>query len=94
MFNRYMLFYLAWRVMRGLHTEITLHFMPPGHTKFAPDWCFGLLKRKFRASTVYDLDGMKLAVTSSTKDSKVNVPKLVGTEDATVYVPTYRWVEY
>ena len=44
--NRFMLNYLIWRVMRGLHTEITINFMPPGHTKFAPDWCFGLLKEK------------------------------------------------
>ena len=44
--NRYVLWYFLWRVMRGLHTEVTMNFMPAGHTKFAPDWCFGLLKRR------------------------------------------------
>ena len=39
--NNTMLQYLAWRVMTGQHTQITLSFLVPGHTKFAPDWCFG-----------------------------------------------------
>ena len=43
--NRYVLWYFLWLVMRGLHTEVTMNFMPAVHTKFAPDWCFGLLKQ-------------------------------------------------
>jgi hypothetical protein len=27
-----------------LHTSIHLSFLIAGHTKFAPDWCFGLIK--------------------------------------------------
>ncbi|GFS23236.1 hypothetical protein ElyMa_001634900 [Elysia marginata] len=40
--NQYLLQYLAWRTMTGLHTDVDLHFMLLGHTKFSPDWCFGL----------------------------------------------------
>ena len=42
--NNAMLQYLAWRVMTGRHTQITLSFLVVGHTIFAPDCCFGLFK--------------------------------------------------
>ena len=38
--------HLVWRVLSGLHQSITLSFMMVGHTKFAPDWYFGLVKRR------------------------------------------------
>lgn len=50
--NSIMVQNLLWRGMTGLHTEITLSFMIPGHTKFSPDWCFGLLKKKYRRTKV------------------------------------------
>ena len=46
--NKFMIWYLAWRILSNLHTSITVNFMIAGHTKFAPDWCFGLLKQKYR----------------------------------------------
>ena len=42
--NKHMMEYLRWRTMVGLHDEVTIFFLPVGHTKFAPDWCFGLAK--------------------------------------------------
>ena len=42
------LWYYMWRAKSGLHEEINNHFLLPGHTKFAPDWCFGLLKQRTR----------------------------------------------
>ena len=65
--------------------------MPPGHTKFAPDWCFGLLKRRFRRAHVSCLDDLQDVVKESTPVSRLNIPQLVGSEDATVIVPTYDW---
>ena len=44
--NNIMVGYLLWRVLTGLHQNITLSFMIAGHTKFSPDWCFGLLKKR------------------------------------------------
>ena len=38
--------YLLWRVLTGLHNTIHLSFMVARHTKFSPDWCFGLLKKR------------------------------------------------
>ncbi|KAL8585061.1 hypothetical protein ACOMHN_013077 [Nucella lapillus] len=93
--NKYVLWYMAWRVQRGLHSDITINFMPPGHTKFAPDWCFGLLKRCFRRQDdVSSLDDLARTVELSTPTSRVNIPQLVGREDGTVMVPTYNWQEY
>ena len=46
-FNYLLKQYLLLRVLVGLHKEIILSFLPVGHTKFSPDWCFGLLKQKF-----------------------------------------------
>ena len=92
--NRYVLFYLLWRVMKGLHTEITINFMPPGHTKSAPDWCFGLLKRCFRRAEVSCLNDLCDVVRESTPVARVNIPQLVAREDGTVIVPTYDWQAY
>lgn len=80
--------------MRGLHTEVTMNFMPAGHTKFAPDWCFGLLKRRFRRAEVSCLNDLCDVVTESTPVAKVNIPQLVGREDGTVHVNTYNWQTY
>ena len=92
--NRYVLWYMAWRVMRGLHSEISLHFMPPGHTKFSPDWCFGLLKKCFKVNPVFTLDELKLTVLRSTRESQINIPQLTGNEKGEVFVPTYDWSKF
>ena len=67
----------------GLHENITLLFLPVGHTKFSTDWCFGLLN-KFRRSVVSSLDGMARVVDES---ADVNTSQLVGTHDGEVVVP-------
>lgn len=53
---RYVMQYLAWRVLVGLHQSISVSFLIVGHTKFAPDWCFGLFKQRFRKCKVDCLD--------------------------------------
>lgn len=50
--NNILMGYLAWRICQGKNKKIVLSFMPVGHTKFACDWAFGLLKKKFRISFV------------------------------------------
>jgi hypothetical protein len=44
--NNNMLHYLMWRIHTGKNDSITLNFMIAGHTKFAVDWGFGLLKKR------------------------------------------------
>ena len=79
------------RVLTGLHHEIKLSFLIVGHTKFAPDWCFGLAKQCYRRSQVSSLDDIANTVARS---SVVNVPQLVGTLDGDILVPTYNWSEF
>ena len=86
--NSTMVQYLAWRVMTGQHQAITLSFMIPGHTKFSPDWCFGLLKKKYRRSKVGGLTDLVGVVNES---ASVNVAQPTGLEDGRVLVTTYDW---
>ena len=85
--NSFMMWYLAWRVLSGLHTTISMHFMLAGHIKFAPDWCLGLIKRKLRQTRVLSLaDIAGVVETSSTAHAQ-----LVGNEAGNVPVPTFDW---
>ena len=57
----------------------------------SPEWCFGLLKKKFRQSVVSSLDEIMKVVEES---ADVNTSQLVGTHDGEVIVPTYDWAGY
>lgn len=85
------LWYYLWRVMTGLHHTITYDFLLPGHTKFAPDWCFGLVKQKTRRTFISSLFDIARAVEDS---ASVNAAEFVGLHDGTVLVYTYDWVTY
>lgn len=71
----------------GVHSNVMSNLMLPGHTKFVPDWCFGLLKRSFRWAHVSSLDEIQDEVKYTCVSP--NIPQLVGREDATAIVPTY-----
>lgn len=89
--NNCMLQYLAWRVMTGKHTQITLSFLVVGHTKFAPDWCFGLFKRLYRRTRVGCLQDIAQVVNES---AHCNSAQLNVTEDGIVVVPTHDWTSF
>lgn len=91
--NRFMLWYCAWRTIHTLHHSLGLHFLIAGHTKFAPDWCFGLIKQRFRRTRVNTLAEIAAVVKDSTVKG-VNIPQLVGKEDGTVFVDSYDWQKY
>ena len=76
--NSARLHYLLWRVMTTKHKDITLSFLIAGHTKFAPDRGFGLLKRKYRKVKVDSLSDLQKMVEDS---SDTNICQLVGLED-------------
>ena len=89
--NNTMMQYLSWRVMTGRHTKITLSFLVVGHTKFSPDWCFGLLKQKYRKTDIGSLDALAKCVDAS---AICNHTQLVGTSDGTLIVPIFDWTSY
>lgn len=65
--NNYVLWYLLWRVLTGRHTQVTLSFLVVGHTKFAPDWSFGLFKRLYRRTNIGCLQDIVDVVNNSAK---------------------------
>lgn len=77
--------------MTGLHHAIEYSFLVAGHTKFSPDWCFGLLKQKTRRTFTSSLFDIARAVEES---ASVNTSELVGLHNSTVLVPTYDWMNY
>ena len=79
---------LMWRVV---HQSVKLSFMTVGHTKFAPDWCFGLLKQKFHRTKVDCLEDIVNVVESS---ASVNNAQLVGTQSGETVVKSYDWAGY
>lgn len=91
--NNTMLQYLLWRVMTGRHKKITLSFLVAGHTKFAPDACFGLFKRKFRHSKVDCLNDI-VEVAKQSSSQNIIIPQLCGTEDGAVLVPIRDWASF
>lgn len=78
--NNYFLWYLAWRTMMNLHHTITYSFLVAGHTKFAPDHCFRLIKKAYKVNYVSSLyQFARLVETSSS--TGINKAQLVGTHD-------------
>ena len=89
--NNTMMQYLMWRVLTGLHHTINLHFTITGHTKFSPDACFGLVKRKFRQADVSSLDDLARVVKES---AACNICQLVGAQDGSTIVPSRDWAGF
>ena len=89
--NRFLMFYLMYQVLCGLHDDIKVSFLPVGHTKFSPDWCFGLLKRHFKRFKVGCLDDVVRVMNDS---ATPNVAQLVGTQQGEIIVPMYEWSGY
>ncbi len=102
--NRYLMNYLALRVLNKLHTEITIIFMPVGRTKFNCDLSFGLFKKnsnfmpkflKFLRTQVSDLEQLEKCVMNSTPTSQLNKCQLVGDETGNLlHVLQYKWSEW
>ena len=69
--NNTTILYFGWRVLTGLNSLCSVSFMIPGHTKFGPDWLFGLIKRKYRKTRVSSMHQIESVV----KDSTVNGQK-------------------
>jgi len=71
-----MLQYLMWRVTAGLSRHIELAFMVAGHTKFGPDYGFGIFKRLYRHAEVNSIKW---------------ISQNLGTEQGEVLIPCFDW---
>ena len=89
--NNLMMQYLLWRVQTNRRSNITLSFLVTGHTKFSPDWCFGLFKRLYRRTYVGSITHIAEVVE---KSAVCNTAQIVSAEDGNVIVPSYDWSTY
>ena len=69
-------------------TPLEFNLMEAGHTKFHPDWHFGLWKVRWRSSTVETMEEMAESVVASSRNSH-NIPQLV--DDPNSPVLFYDW---
>ena len=83
--------YLMWRVASGRHKSVQLSFMLAGHTKFAPDRHFGLIKKAYRKTRVDTIASIKCVVESSSCGA--NKAQLVR-DNGHIQVPFYDWTNF
>ncbi|XP_062610795.1 uncharacterized protein LOC134272593 [Saccostrea cucullata] len=74
--NNFVLWYALWRVLVGLHVIVEYSMMVAGHTKFDPDWHFGVWKVKWRSSTAETMNEIADTVRHSSRRGH-NIPQLV-----------------
>lgn len=86
-----MIQYLSWKRTTQLHTESTLSFLVVRHTKFAPDWGFGLLKHLYQRTKVSTLGEIAQVIENP---AVCNLPQLVSTENGNIIVPMWNWSDF
>ena len=72
--NNTVMQYLCWRVLTGRNAKVKISFMLAGHTKFAPDRFFGLIKRSYRRTNVSSLPEIEKMICNSSVSGK-NIPQ-------------------
>ena len=75
-----------WRVVTGLSTRIELAIMVAGHTKFSPDYGFGVFQKLYRHSELNSVE----EVCAMMGRSSLLVAEPVGTEQDAI-IPCYDW---
>ena len=91
--NNTLLYYLLFRVLMGYHKSITLSFMLAGHTKFAPDRFFGLIKKTYRRTKVETIGCIARVVMSSSVIG-ANIPQLIMDQSGDWEVLYYDWTAF
>ena len=76
--------------MTGLHKDITLSFLLVSHTKFGPDWCFGIFKQLFKNVSVGSINDIPVTKVAE-RFANVNHAQLIGEYGGTIHVPVYNW---
>ena len=72
--NNIMMQYLCWCVFTARNAKIKISSMMAGHTKFAPDRFFGIVKKAYRHTAVSSLPDMVKVVSNSSISGKKHTP--------------------
>ena len=92
--NNALIQYLMYRVLTGLHTKIELSFLIVGHTKFSPDGYFGLIRHRYRRSSVYTYEQLiKVVEESSSNGHNICQPYLNNKQKTIIYRDWSSWLE-
>lgn len=86
--NQFVMSYLCWRVLTGMHRKVTLHFLVVGHTKFSPDYGAGVFKKLFRRTPCATPED----VAKCARKSSILEPVITGSIDGKeTFVAMYDW---
>ena len=91
--NNTMMQYLCWRIITARNYKIKISFMVPGHTKFAPDRFFGLVKKVYRHTAVSSLPDIEKVISNSSISGK-NIPQPTVDSNGKRHVVWYNWSDY
>ncbi|XP_053376392.1 uncharacterized protein LOC123561263 [Mercenaria mercenaria] len=86
--NNIVIGYGMWRILSGLHSTLEFSLMEAGHTKFHPDWHFGLWKVKWRNASAETIEQVAATVKESSRNGH-NIPHV--TNDPTCPVQFFEW---
>lgn len=67
--NNAMIQYLQWRTRTGRNARIFYNFLAVGHTKFAPDRGFSIVKKEYRRSYVDNMDDIGESIQRSSPNN-------------------------
>ena len=65
------------RVLAELHFDIELSFLIVGHTKFAPDGYFGLIRKRYRRSNIGTIEDLVQTILASSANGHNTCKRLV-----------------
>ena len=91
--NNALIHYLMWLVATGRYQSVQLSFMLAGHTKFAPDRHFGLIKKAYHRTRVDTISSIQRVVENSSICG-ANKAQLIRGTDGNVHVHYYDWSEF
>ena len=89
--NNAVIQYMCYRLLQGFNSNIEVSFMLPYHTRFGPDWCFGLVKMKYKHSYISSISDLaEVVLLSTTKE--INIPQLITEQSSSnTLVPVRKW---
>ena len=91
--NNCLIQYLSYRVLMGQNKTVKLSFMLAGHTKFAPDRHFGLIKKLYRRTRVDTINCIARIVRNSSQVGG-NIPQVITATDGETLVKFFNWSQF
>ena len=89
--NNAVIQYTCYRLFQGFNSNIEVSFILPYHTRFGRDWCFGLIKMKYKHSYISSISDLaEVVMLSTTKE--INIPQLITeSSSSNTLVPVRKW---